>query len=259
MWGARVAKSRDRSIVGRSRVQFSLRSLMITVAAVGGLFTLALSPAGLVVLFGLLYLALIGVLWWMFHGFRRLSALSCGVVGASVNILSAALCIYALNLGGAVLIFLGWCWTFPVVISTGVAWASAATWRTARPRRSPWLAWPLVLVVALLPLSMLVTFWPFRLAFLASRPAMDRLADRVGAGHAVTGPEWAGLFRVVSSVVDPSTGDVGLVVAPDPSGRCGFVRVELSPGVPVERSNGTFSNLNFDLQLSERWWYECED
>jgi hypothetical protein len=121
------------------------------------------------------------------------------------------------------------------------------------------LAWPLVLVLALLPLSMLITFWPFRLAFLASRPAIERLADRVAAGHAVTSPEWTGLFRVVGSVVDPSTGNVGLVIDPDPSGRSGFVRVGVDPSVLVGRSNGPFYNLDFDLQLSERWWYECED
>jgi hypothetical protein len=166
MWCARAGKSPDPSIVGLSRVQFKVRSLMIAVAAVAGLLALALSPVGLVVLSGLLYLAPIGALWWMFRGFRRLSALCFGVVGTSVNILSAGLCINLLDLGGAVPIFLGWFWSLPVVISTGVAWAKAATRRPARQRRSPLLAWPRVLVLALLPLSMLITFWPFRLAFL---------------------------------------------------------------------------------------------
>jgi len=210
---------------------------MIAVAVVADLLAVAVSPIGLVVAFCLLYLALIGVLWWMFRGFRRLSALCFGVVVALINTLSAALCIYLLNLGGAFLMFLGWLSAFPIVISTGVAWASAATRRTARPQRSPLLAWPLVLVLALLPLSMLLTLWPFRLAFLASRPAMDRLADRVDAGQAVTSPEWVGLFRVVGSAVDPSTGNVGLII--DPTHRVALVSSEsaLAPayprGVPV--------------------------
>ena len=90
-------------------------------------------------------------------------------------------------------------------------------------------------------------------------PAMERLADRVGAGQPVTSPEWVGLFRVVGSAVDPSTGNVGLIIDPDPSGRSGFVRVSVGPGIPAGRSNGPFHNLNFDLQLRDRWWYECED
>jgi len=232
---------------------------MIGVAVVAGLLAVARSPFGLVVAFGLVYLALIGVLWWMFRGFRRLSAVCFGVVVALSNTLSAALCIYLLSMGGALLMFLGWFLTFPIVISTGVAWASAATRGTARPQHSPMLAWPLVLVSALLPLSMLLTFWPFRLAFLASRPAMDRLADRVVARQVVTSPEWVGLFRVVGSAVDPSTGNVGLIIDSDPSGRSGFVRVGVGPSIPAGRCSGPFYDLNFDLQLRDRWWYECED
>ncbi len=232
---------------------------MIVVAVVAGLLAVALSPTALVVTFGLLYVALIGVQWRIFRGFRRLSLLCFGVVVALINILNATLCVYLLNLGGGVLMFIGWIVAFPTVIGTGAAWASAATRRSARPRRSPLVAWPLVLVLALSPLSMLLTYWPFRLAFLASRPAMDRLADRVEAGQRVTSPEWAGLFRVVASAVDPSTGNVGLVIDADPSGRSGFVRASVGPGMPAARSNGPFHNLNFDLQLPERWWYECED
>jgi hypothetical protein len=232
---------------------------MIAVAVVAGILAVSLSSIGLVVAFGLLYLAVIGVLWWMFRGFRRLSALCFGVMVALSNTWSAALCTYVLDMGGAFLMFLGWFLAFPIVISTGVVWASAATRRNARRQRPAVLAWLVVLVSAFLPLSMLLTFWPFRLAFLASRPALDRLADRVVAGQAVTSPEWVGLFRVVGSAVEPSNGNIGLIIDPDPSGRSGFVRVSDGPRIPAGRSNGPFHNLNFDLQLRDRWWYECED
>jgi len=245
--------------MGRPRVQFTILSGMVVVAVTAGLLAVARSPIWLVVGFGLIYIALIGVLWWMFRSFRRLSALCFGLGVASVNTLSTALCIYRLNMGGALLMFLGWFCAFPMVISTGVAWASAATCRTAKPQRSRLLAWPLVLVLSLLPLSMLLTFWPFRLAFLASTPAMDRLADRVDAGQTVTSPEWAGMFRVVGSAIDPSTRNVGLIIDPDPSGRAGFVRVSVSPSTLAGRSNGPFHNVNFDLRLREKWSYECED
>jgi hypothetical protein len=85
------------------------------------------------------------------------------------------------------------------------------------------------------------------------------VADRVGVGQAVTSPEWVGLFRVVGSAVDPSTGNVGLIIDPDPSGRSGFVRLSPGPNKPGGRRNGPFRNLNFDLQLRGRWWYGRED
>jgi hypothetical protein len=232
---------------------------MIAVAVVASLLAVLRSPIGLVFAFGLLYLAEIGVLWWMIRGFRRLSAFCFGVVATLSNTLIAALCIFLLNRSGTTLMVLGWFLAFPVVISTRAAWAGAATRRTARPRRSPFLAWPLVLVLGLLPLTMLGTRWPLHLAFLVSRPAMDRLADRVAAGRAVTGPEWIGLFRVVGSAVDPAGGNVGLIIDPDPSGRSGFVRVGARSRVPAGHPVAPFYNLYFDLQLCDRWWYACED
>jgi hypothetical protein len=260
MWCARDAKPRDTPLVRLSRVQFKVRSLMIAVAVVAGLVAVALSPIGLFVALGLLYVSLFGVWWWVFRGFRRLSGLCFGVVGASVNTLSAAVCVYLLNTRVFVLMFIGWFSAFPIVMGAGVAWASAATRRTASPRRCPLLAWPLVLVLALLPLSMLFTFWPFRLAFLASRPAMDRMADRVDAGQAVTSPEWVGLFRVVGSAVDPFNGNVGLIIDPDPSGRSGFVRFGRSSNMPQgRRQRGPFYNLYADLDLHDGWRDQTED
>jgi hypothetical protein len=232
---------------------------MIAVAAVAGVLAALLSPTALAVAFGLLYVASIGALWWMFRGFRRLSALCFGVAAALGNTSSAAVSIYLPDLGGAILMFLGWLLAFPIVISAGAAWAGAATRRTAKPRRSPLLAWPLVLVLGILPFTMLLTCWPLRLAFLASRPAMERLADRVLAGPAVAGPEWVGLFRVVGSAVDPASGNVGLITDPHPSGRSGFVRAGASTGAPAGPPIGPFYNLWSDRQLDDRWWHECED
>jgi hypothetical protein len=233
---------------------------MIAVAVVAGLLASLLSPTALIVAFGLFYLALIGALWWMFRGFRRVSAFCFGVAAALTNASSAALDVYPPDMGyDAIPMFLGWFLALPIVISTGAAWAGAATRRTARPRRSPWLAWPLVLALGILPLTMLVTHWPLRLAFLVSRPAMNRLADRVLAGQAVISPEWAGLFRVVGSAVDPTRGNVGLIIDANPSGRSGFVRVGAGVRVPAGRSVAPFYNLSFDLPLCDRWWYACED
>jgi hypothetical protein len=119
----------------------------------------------------------------------------------------------------------------------------------ARPGRLGFLAWPLVFALGFFPLTMLFTRWPLRLAFLASAPAMDRLADRVAAGRSVTSPEWAGLFRVVGSAVEPSNGNVGLIIDPDPSGRSGFVRLGAPGGVPAGRAGGPFYDLYLETLL----------
>jgi hypothetical protein len=104
---------------------------------------------------------------------------------------------------------------------------------------------------------MMVTPWPLRLAFEISRPAMDRLADRVAAGHGYGGPQWAGLFYIAASDVDAETGNVGLIIDPDPSGRSGFARA--APGVAWERYARPFRGQNFSDRLGGRWSYENED
>ena len=241
-----------------SRIQFRISSLMIAVALAAGLLAAALSPITLAIAFGLCYVTLIVILWSMFRGLRRLSALCFGVVAALSTTLDAVLCVHRSSVGGGILMILCCVCAFPFVAAPGIAWASAATRRTARSRRSPFLAWPLVLVLALLPPSTLVGFWPLRLAFLVSRPALERLADRVAAGQRVTGAEWAGVFRVVGSAVDSATGNVGLIIDPNPSGRSGFVRVSVVQSMPAAPS-GPFYNLDLGLQLRDRWWYESED
>jgi len=240
--------------------RFKISSLMVTVALVAGVLALSRSPTALVLVFGLtlglLYLALIGMPWWMFRGFRRLSALCFVVVAVLSNTVCAVLCIYCLNLGGIALMSLAWMFAFPLTLGFGAAWATFATRRKAVRRRSPLLAWPLVVVLALEPLTIPLTNWPFRLAFLASKSALDRLADQVAIGQSPRRPVWAGLFLVVGSTIDPATGNVGLVIDPDSAGRSGFVRA--SPG-PNGRRGGPFVNLNYDLRMCDEWWYECED
>ena len=237
--------------------RFTIRSLMIAVAVVAGLLALVLSPHGLAIAFGLLYFALIGVLWWMFRGFRKLAALCLGVVAAAIFIWCTGLCIYCLNMGGFFWMIVIWFFAFPIILGSGGAWAAAATRRRSRPRRSPLLAWPLVLVLAFAPFSMTLTPWPLRLAFLASRPAMERLANRVGRGEGINRPEWSGVFRVVGSAIEPGTGNVGLIIDGDPGGRAGFVR--LGPGVPETNTYVPFYNLNFNEPLGRRWFYQSED
>jgi hypothetical protein len=230
------------------------RKFLLSDAVVAGVLALSRWPGWSLIVMVPLNLVLAAMLRQRFRGLRRVAARGFGMVATVANIGCAVLCISHLNLYGGVLMFAVWFLTFPFILGLGAAWATEATRCEAVPRRSPRLAWPMVLVLAFLPLTMLVTAWPLRLAFLASRPALDRLADRVAGGQAPGLPIWAGVFRVVGSVVDPVTGNVGLIIDPAPSGRSGFVRLARGG-----RRGGPFYNLNFDLFLGDRWWYECED
>jgi hypothetical protein len=119
------------------------------------------------------------------------------------------------------------------------------------------MVWPLVIALAITPLTVWITLWPLRLAFFVSQPALDRLADRVSAGEVIRRTEWAGLFLVVGSDFDPISRNVGLITDANPGGRSGFVR--LGPGIPPERHKGPFHNLDYDVHITGLWWYQYED
>jgi hypothetical protein len=242
-----------------TRSRFTILHLMVVVAVIACFLALLVTFGGFVtmcVLFGLLLAAMSCA---MLRGYRALALWAFGMASVAVNCSLAGLSIYAFNMWGMVCMALGSLCGVPLILGFGTAWSAAATRRGTVRRRSPLLAWPLVIVLATLPLTMLFTQWPFHLAFLASKPALDRLADRVAAGHAPRRPVRAGLFMVVNSVVDPTTGNVGLVIDPDPSGRSGFVRVSPTPSTSPGRVTGPFYNLNGDLQLGESWRYQNED
>ena len=82
----------------------------------------------------------------------------------------------------------------PIVPGLGLAWITARGGWAARARAA------LVVAVAVsLIASMLATHWPLKLAFYLSSPALNRLADRVESGQAMTKPEWAGLYLIYSA------------------------------------------------------------
>ena len=232
---------------------------MIAVAVIACFLALLESSGGFLTICVLLSLLLAVMSRAMLGGQRRLALWAFAIASVAVNCSLAALCIYALNMGGIASMFLGSVCGIPLILGFGTAWSAAATRRETVRRRSPLLAWPLVIVLATLPLTILFTQWPLRLAFLASKPALDRLADRVATGQAPLRPIRAGLFMVVNSAVDPTTGNVGLITDPNPSGRSGFVRVSPAPNTSPSRVSGPFYNLNGDLQMGWGWRYQNED
>jgi len=240
--------------------RFTIRTLMIVVAISAGILGVYQTfggPGLLIACFGLSYIGVIGNLWSMFRDFRRLSALCFGIAAALANVGCFLGCVYFLSMSVIVLMSLVWLVPFPIMLGAGASWAAKATHRNAVPRRSALVAWPLVLGLAFAPLTILLTHWPLRLAFQISRPAMERLADRVAAGRRLAAPEWAGIFYVVGSAVDPASGNVGLIIDSDPTGRSGFVRV--GGGISPDRIRGPFYNLNVYERLGGRWSYQNED
>jgi len=142
----------------------------------------------------------------------------------------------------------------PVIIGLGASWVTAATRGPAISRRSPLLAWTLVVMLAVVPLATLSSLWPLRLAFFISEPALDQLADRIVAGRSPVFPRWAGVFWVVNSVTEPATGNIGLIIDPHPSGRSGLVRLGAGSFDPL----GPLYPFPPPEHLGGRWWYEEE-
>jgi hypothetical protein len=245
--------------MGFAPPRFTIGSLMIVVALVGGVLGLyqLVGSSLLLAILGLLYLSLIGVWWWMFRGFRRLSALTFASTTLVANAACFAVCIYLLGMAGSIPGLLIWLALFPLILGAGSAWAVESTRRNAVRRHSTFWVWPLVLGAAIAPLPMLYSFWPLQLAFRVSRSALERLADRVAAGQVLADPEWAGICYVVGSDVDPASGNVALITDSDPSGRSGFVRT--GPGVVPTRNLGPFYSLWFCDNLGGRWFFQTED
>jgi hypothetical protein len=107
--------------------------------------------------------------------------------------------------------------------------------------------------LAVTPLTTLWTFWPLRVAFLISGPALERLADRVAAGQAPSFPARAGLYCIRGSATDPVSGNIALITDANLGGRAGFVRYQ--PGSP----QGPFSSLFMGMSLDRTWSFEMED
>ena len=238
------------------RPQFTIRSLMIAVVVVAGLLALPNALGLMVIALSFPLLALVGAQWLVFRGQRRFAAFGFWVAASLTNVLYAALSV-APDVYLLPALFLGWMVIAgPAIGGLGAAWVRLATREDATPWRSSPAAWMAVISLSVMPLVTLWTVWPLHLAFLASRPSLERLADQVAAGQTTGIPRWAGLFRIAGSAVDPATGNVGLMIEPNPNGPTGFVRV--SPANSQNRA-GPFRGDDLYVDLGWGWDYREED
>jgi hypothetical protein len=145
----------------------------------------------------------------------------------------------------------------PSIGAVGTAWARLATGDNAVPRRWPSMAWALVIVLAILPAVTISTVWPLHLAFLAFRPSLERLANRVETGQPIVSPHWIGPFRLTESGVDSDLNTVGLFIDPNPGGRTGFVRVHSQ--TPERHRFALLVGTDTDVELGWGWSYRQDD
>ncbi len=235
--------------------RFTIKRLMIIIGVVAVLLALyrALMPqlAPVVPICLGVMLAETGVAWLILRRRPRLAAWSYGVVACLTNAGTALLSAYLTSIAGLVLMYLIEVVALPLQIIAGSIGALGMSrgWRFRR-----FAALGLVLALVVLPFVTMVTSWPLRLAFALSEPAMNRLADRVAAGRTVATPEWAGLYRVVATVREPTNGNIALIIDANSAGRSGFVRV-LDP----TQSLFPLYNFNFDEPVGTYWRYQNED
>lgn len=237
-------------------MRFTIRGLMIAVAVTGGLLALLVGRGLIVVPLCFACLSWVTARWFLFGVHRRLAAFCFWVPTILANVVFAASCVSpdVFFLG---FLFLGWLLVMPAVAGFGITWAILATREGEAPRRSPPAAWLSVIALTAMPVATVWTLWPLRLAFLTARPALERLADQAAAGRAVGSPQWAGPFRLAGSAVDPATGNVGLMIDPNPGGPVGFVR--LGPGANPDHRHRPIRGDDLEVQLGGGWWYHEED
>jgi hypothetical protein len=235
------------------RVRFTIRSLMIAVLVFA--CPLALPTGWLLILIGLAApcLALFGLPWLVLGANRRRTMFDFCVSATFINVLFAAYCI-APDLNLHIPLMLGCL----VILGQAIGLLGAACATLSTQEGTVWrrfLRWACLPVIALsiMPLVTVLSCWPLRLAFFFSRPTLECLADQVAGGQSHKFPRQAGLFRVAGSAVDIATGNVGLLIDPDPYGRIGFVR--LGPGTIPARRGHPIGEGVLDVQLGGGWWY----
>ncbi len=113
----------------------------------------------------------------------------------------------------------------------------------------------MVAFLLVLPFTMTVGRpWPLRLAFAASRPALERLADRVEGGDILRRPEWAGIYWVVAAEFDAKTGNLALIID-DSRNKSAFVRL---PSAASRETNGPLYFSFFDETMGGRGRYQSQ-
>jgi hypothetical protein len=234
-----------------------LRDLMLGVAACAGFFFIArIFGSEGVALSGLVCLASAWVVPSSMpaRDAEQRAARRCCAIGVTGNLWVGYLALSFAGTYSTLLVFCAAMLSFCLLLPAFGAWLDQAKGR-ARWMRTLLLAGPVVAALGVAPFVMTFTWWPLRLAFAVSRPALDRLADAAAAGTAQRGPQWAGLFWVERIAVDRESGNVGLITMDADDGHSGLMRL----GPASTTTLGPIFNHNINLPMDARWRYQESD
>jgi hypothetical protein len=241
-------------------MRFTLKNMMLYIAGAAGLLTLYVQCLATYIPFWVpaipCLILLVGLCLWHWRC-RQIVAI--GFVGLSI----LSNCLYAvasLCPDYMLMLLLKVAWMLvllPSIGALGAAWTKLGTHDNAVSRKSPCISLALVILLAILPAVTISTLWPLHLAFVAFRPSLEHLADRVEAGQMIVSPRWIGPFRLSESAVDSDLKTVGLFIDPNPGGRTGFVRVH-SETLEVHRF-ALLLGTDTNVELGWGWSYRQDD
>jgi hypothetical protein len=237
--------------------RFTIRSVMIVVAILAGVLALPPGPREVAAVLSVPCLAFFGAWRLWVGGHRRLAAIVFWSLAIAANIVFAAFCASPGMVSVALLVL----WLFvvmPSLVAFGATWAELTTGRGGVSDPSRRLAWRWVIALAVMPGMTAWTVWPFRLRFLTVRSALERIADQVEAGQAVSFPQDVGPFRLAGSRVGSRTGGVALLIDPNPNGPSGFVRHKDSLIGPYDCYDPIRGDV-WHVGLGGGWCYHEED
>lgn len=102
----------------------------------------------------------------------------------------------------------------------------------------------------LLIVSILWTYWPFRLTYLLHKKRLDEIVDQIRAGHSPALPLQVGFFRIYG--VQELDGNIGLNIGGPTIGGTDLVR-------EAPTSKRVWHNTNWEVELGDHWHYVYED
>jgi hypothetical protein len=239
------------SVLRRPYGRLTIGGIMWAVAVAAALLAPPPALALVIAVLSIPFLAMIAGRWLASKEFRRLAGFGFGSLALLTNGISVVSCVAPTptSYGRAlVILVLG---AVPTTVAIGRGWLLILTRDEGIPPQSQEAASYLVYGSAALPFLTLWTLWRLYLAFLASRPALETMADQVSAGQAVVLPQWAGVFRVVGTRVEPISNYPGFMTD-SRWGRTGFVRI---PSGVTRNTRGPIVGAAFDVYLGDGWWY----
>jgi hypothetical protein len=248
------AKSVEAPVTQRLPGRLTIGGLMVAIAVAALLLALPAEVGVIMIALSIPGLTIVGARWLVVRRHRRLATFIFWLVAILTNLFVACSCVTP-NMNSttfsmippALLVVAA-----PTTAALGRAWVVLLNTDEVMARRSRDAGGFAVLVLAVLPIWTLWTLWPLRLAFIAARPDLERLANQVAAGMPVRFPRHAGLFKVTAPAIAPASGSVGLRLETSGAPDTGFVR--LRPGA-IRNTAGPFLGVNFDVYLGGGWWY----